>query len=492
MIDKKLNRGIFILFISSMLSAFGCTDAKNNTDTNNIADTDSDFDTNSSDADTDSNFDIGSDSDIDTDSGISNLPKGQAIYFVSPSGNDNNPGTIDDPFLTLTKARDAVRTINNDMTGDIYVYLRGGDYRITDTVSFTTQDSGTNGFKIFYKAYPEEIPILNGSVPVTNWEYHSDGIYKASLKRSYKLRNLYVNDQRAFMTSKKITSIGGYGTNSITAGEADWAWTSGTNSDGAQYSIWDMPEVASNRDDLEIVNGTTWNENIVCVRDVITTFENNRALLFQQPYGSIAQLPGWGAGFSVNGTHTVYNAYEFLDSPGEFYFDKSTQTLYYYPRQNEDMSTGKVEAPFIEKLLDISGVSNNDRIHDITFQGIIFANTDYNLYQVGDSHGKATCQGSTIYRAYGDGNWHNSKYEITDTPPGMINVNSAKSIDFLDNVVKHSGSEGISMINDVINSNITGNLITDIAGSGLTIGSPQHIYIGDGGEHALYAPGVEG
>ncbi len=60
------------------------------------------------------------------------------------------------------------------------------------------------------------------------------------------------------------------------------------------------------------------------------------------------------------------------------------------------------------------------------------------------------------------------------------------------NVVKHSGDDGISMINDVINSNIIGNYITDIAGSGITIAHPQHVYIGDGGAHEKFAKGVEG
>ena len=71
-------------------------------------------------------------------------------------------------------------------------------------------------------------------------------------------------------------------------------------------------------------------------------------------------------------------------------------------------------------------------------------------------------------------------------------MNSADSIDIVGNVVKHSGDEGVSMINDVINSNIIGNYITDIAGSGITIAHPQHVYIGDGGAHEKFAPGIEG
>ena len=142
----------------------------------------------------------------------------------------------------------------------------------------------------------------------------SGSVYKAALARSTKLRNLYVNDARASLTRKTVTSQGGTGTYSVTSGQASWAWASGSNSDGAKYKTTDVPAIAANKDDLEIVNGTTWNENIVCVRDVVTTSDSYRGLLFQQPYGAIAQLPGWSAGFSVSGTHTIYNAFELLNA----------------------------------------------------------------------------------------------------------------------------------------------------------------------------------
>jgi hypothetical protein len=294
------------------------------------------------------------------------------------------------------------------------------------------------------------------------------------------------------LTRKTVTSQGGTGTYSVTSGQASWAWASGSNSDGAKYRTADVPAIAANKDDLEIVNGTTWNENIVCVRDVVTTSDNFRGLLFQQPYGAIAQLPGWNAGFSVSGSHTIYNAFELLNAAGQFYFDKTTGTLYYYPRPGEDMATADVEAPAVETLVAIAGTSNTNRVKNLTFQGLTFAHTDYSLPAVGGSRGKASVQGATVFIAYGDGNWHNSKYEITDTLPGMITVNSADAISFVGNTIKHSGSEGMAMINDVVNSTIAGNYITDIAGSGITVGHPQHVYLGDTGAHAKYAPGVEG
>jgi hypothetical protein len=415
----------------------------------------------------------------------------QAAYYVSPTGSDSNPGTMESPFQTITKARDVVRTINTNMSGDIYVYLRGGTYNITSTITFSPQDSGTNGYRVYYQAYPGETPVLNGATKVTGWTQHSGNIYKATLNRSTKLRNLYVNDQRALMASKTVTARGGYGTYSVTAGQAAWAWTSGSKSDGVNYNSGDVPNIASNKNDLEIVNGTTWNENIVCTRDVITN-GNYRTLLLQQPYGAIAQTPGWGAAFTSSGTHTIYNAFEFLNSPGQFYFDKTTKTLYYYIRSGENMATADVEAPVVEKLISIAGTSTTNRVKNITFQGITFANTDFSLVNVGGSYGKSTCQAAQAFIAFYNDNWHNTKYDLVDTLPGMINVTSSDSINFISNIVKHSGSDGISMTNDVINSNITGNYITDITSSGITVGHPQHVYIGDGGNHAKYAPGVEG
>jgi hypothetical protein len=110
----------------------------------------------------------------------------QATYYVSPTGSDSNPGTLTAPFQTIAKARDVVRTINSNMTGDIYIYLRGGNYSITSTVTFGPQDSGTNGYRIYYQAYQGETPILNGATKVTGWTQHSGNIYKAALNRSTK------------------------------------------------------------------------------------------------------------------------------------------------------------------------------------------------------------------------------------------------------------------------------------------------------------------
>ena len=39
-------------------------------------------------------------------------------FFVSPAGKDTNAGTADAPFQTITRARDAVRAVSTNMTGE--------------------------------------------------------------------------------------------------------------------------------------------------------------------------------------------------------------------------------------------------------------------------------------------------------------------------------------------------------------------------------------
>lgn len=415
------------------------------------------------------------------------------VFYVSPDGSDSGDGSAASPFATITAARDAVREINGDMSRDITVYLRGGDYRITEAIEFDKRDSATNGHRISYKAYPGETPVINGAKKVTGWTKYNDKLYAAPLDRDYKLRNLYVNDKRANMGSVTVNSIDGSGSYGITQGQADWAWASGVKSDGIDYNANDIPRIPSNYDDLEIINGTTWNENIVCTRDV--KYNNGvLTLLLQQPYGAIAQTPGWNAGFAVKGTHTIYNSFSFVNDPGEFYFDKTDKVLYYYPRQGEDMSTADVEAPFADQLIVIKGDSTSDRVTGLDFNGITFANTDFQLTNVAGSHGKTTCQAAQSYTAFADSDWHKYKYEMADTLPAAVHITNSSSINLTGNVVKHTGADGISMNNDVIDSNVTGNYITDITSSGITIGHPQHIYIGDASwnNHEKFPVGVEG
>jgi hypothetical protein len=427
---------------------------------------------------------------------ISQSPASAAVqetYYVAPDGNDSNPGTLQSPFKTVQRARDAVRTVNASMTGDINVYLRGGRYPVTSTVEFGASDSGTNGYRISYAAYPGETPVLDGGVQVSGWTQHSGNIWKAPLDRSTKLRTLYVNDKRAQMATKTINSGGCYGTYNVTAGQASWAWESGSQCDGAKYNPNDFPAISRNQDDIEIETGTTWTTAIVSVRQV-TTDGANRVALFQQPGAAIAQ-GSFNGNAQVGGSHKLMNAYEFLDAPGEFYFDKCSKTVYYYKASSEDMSTASVYAPNnVTTVLRVAGASTSSHARNITFSGLTVEHSDWNLFNVAGSSFKQAQQGNLGAQAYAKGNFHVYYYRNVDVTPGIVQVQNADGILLQRNRVQHTGADGISMVNDVQNTQLIGNYTNDVAGSAIDVGHPQHVYIGDGTStnREKYSAQVEG
>ena len=83
---------------------------------------------------------------------------GGATYYVSPTGDDSNPGTITQPWATIQHAADVM------VAGDT-VLIRGGIYN--EHVSTGNNGNATYGYIVF-SAYPGETPVIDGT-GVTTW-----------------------------------------------------------------------------------------------------------------------------------------------------------------------------------------------------------------------------------------------------------------------------------------------------------------------------------
>jgi hypothetical protein len=80
-----------------------------------------------------------------------------ADYYVAPSGNDSNAGTMAAPFATVERGQQAASA------GDT-VYVRGGVYMFSSssrTVGVSFSKAGTQSNPIRYFAYPGETPIFD-------------------------------------------------------------------------------------------------------------------------------------------------------------------------------------------------------------------------------------------------------------------------------------------------------------------------------------------
>ncbi len=86
-----------------------------------------------------------------------------ATYYVATTGSDTNPGTIDQPFLTLAKAVGLSTVVFSP--GDT-ILVRGGVYTLAATV--TISRSGLTNARYHLLAYPGERPLLNCSGQATS------------------------------------------------------------------------------------------------------------------------------------------------------------------------------------------------------------------------------------------------------------------------------------------------------------------------------------
>ena len=101
-----------------------------------------------------------------------------ADFFVSPQGNDRwtgklgapNAAATDGPFATLGRARTAVRVVKSGQYRDIFVLIRGGEYRLAATEVFTPSDGHYDSFAVHYMAYPGEEPVFSSDLDVSGWQ----------------------------------------------------------------------------------------------------------------------------------------------------------------------------------------------------------------------------------------------------------------------------------------------------------------------------------
>ena len=94
-----------------------------------------------------------------------------AEFYVSVGGRDSNPGTLQEPFATVVRARDEVRKrVASGLNEDVTVFIRSGTYTLTETLVFGVEDSASAGRAITYAAYRDERPLISSGVEISGWK----------------------------------------------------------------------------------------------------------------------------------------------------------------------------------------------------------------------------------------------------------------------------------------------------------------------------------
>ena len=302
----------------------------------------------------------------------------QATFYVAPDGSDSNKGTKEAPFKTITQAQKAVRAINGTMTGDIEVILRDGTYQLPATVNFTEEDGGKDGNYVRYKAADGETPLITGGIPMSGWTIHDEknNIWKVEGVDA-RFRQLYVNNKKAIRARMpNLKSNGDH--NFFRLNKVDSAGSAFLlNSSDVKSTEWKNPKK------VEIHLMIAWAESILRLDKIssqgnVLKFEAQdpeRSKLFRRKY------PMLGTAFMSNPpkqqVYYLENAYEFIDQPGEWYLDESTNTLYYKAREGENMATANAVAPRVNTLFSILGKDTKSKVGYMAFEGLTFAHSNY-------------------------------------------------------------------------------------------------------------------
>ncbi len=112
-----------------------------------------------------------------------------ADLHVSVSAPDGGTGTETAPYKTIQAAASVAKP------GD-KVIIHAGTYRETVTPAF----SGTANARITYMTYNNDLVIIDGTDPVTNWTLHSGNIYRAKMSWDLGGENqVFVDDKMAHL-----------------------------------------------------------------------------------------------------------------------------------------------------------------------------------------------------------------------------------------------------------------------------------------------------
>ncbi|MFD2329879.1 Ig-like domain-containing protein [Cohnella sp. GCM10020058] len=355
----------------------------------------------------------------------------QAAFYVSPDGDDDNPGTEALPFATLQKAQASVRDAKDVMTGDIVVYMRGGSYVLSAPLVLDEEDSGTSGHRVIFAAYENEKPVIEGGRDLTGWTlYDAEKNIYAAPAADLQTRQLYINGIRAIRARMEAPLTHAVKT------------AAGYTSDDLWLADLDRP------DDVESVFKAAWTSPRISVTGI--TYQGGKAAI-------ALNSALWSAVKDRSHLEQWYleNAYAFIDQAGEWYLDDQSETIYYKPRPGENMATARVTAPVLENLVNIEGSSVDTLAGNIRFEGIGFAYT-------------------TWMQPTSEGGWNdeqnNYKVNTYEMPEAAVNVQYAHDIWFERCDFSKMGGTGINLLKGVQNQRIEGNRFFDISGSAVNAG----------------------
>ncbi len=401
--------------------------------------------------------------------------------WVSPTGNDNNKGTREAPFQTIEKAvkqaREWRRLHNPEANGGIYIHLTEGVYFQEKTLFLRPEDSGTAQSPTVIES--EGRAVISGGLQVTGWKPLADVDSRLAdsvrnkiwIAEAPRIGNRHLEFRQMWVNGKKTQRASQF---------ADGVMERMLNFNPQEQTITiPTPKVKGLEDasSLEMIVHQRWAIAILRVRSMEARGDST-IVRFHEPESHLEFAHPWPqpviGGEKGNSSFCLVNDLALLDEPGEWYQEYPSGRIYYYPRENEDMSQATVIAPALEKLVMVDG-SLERPIQHIQFRNVHFEHAAWNRPSY---EGHVTLQGGfrllDAYKLAVPGLPEKASLENQAwiaRPEAAITVKGSNHIDFDGCVFQHMGATGLDYEWAVSDSKVSSCRFTDIGGSALLIGA---------------------
>ncbi len=323
--------------------------------------------------------------------------------YVAVDGNDQNSGTREQPFSTIARARDAIRSQRASgglPTGGVTVWIRGGIYELHEPLVLDKQDSAEEDAPIVYRAMEGEKVQLTGSRQVSDFRSVTDESILTRLDVAARghvlvadLRTNGVEDlgqvaaagkrlevffhdrpmQLARWPNEGFTQI----VNVIGATPRSIHGIAGTKEGWFTYE-GDRPSRWSGEPDVWLHGYWFWDwsdslERIASVDAVAKTIR------LEPPYHQY--------GYRKGQRYYALNCLCELDRPGEWYVDREQGLLYFWPPGSID--SGRVTVSLLPELLRIQNCTG------VVFRDLVFEQSRATAIKIVDCH-QCRIEGCTI------------------------------------------------------------------------------------------------
>jgi len=402
--------------------------------------------------------------------------------FVSLQGNDFWSGKLespdnekkDGPFKTILRAKEEVRNLKNKITsGKIEIIFKAGEYLIDTPISFDEMDGSKNGVSIIYRANDNEKVTFTGAIGISGFTKLKDESILSRIQKKIRdkmvelnLKTLGITDygrlkpqgfgripkkplQMELFYNNKPMLLAQYPNKEwLTIAQVPQSGDELKNKGheptlrygvpvGRHYGYFKIddnrPQSWKESDDVWMHGYWTW--DWADAYDKVKSFDKKKNLV-------VVDTPYSHYGYTQGQRFRFINILEEIDSPGEYYIDRNSGKLYFYPPS--DIKTGKA---YVTALNDWMLSFNNSS--NISFQNITFECSRAGAVKIRD--GKNINFSGCIFRNFGnepivmEGGFNNgiASCDIYDNAAGGITIEAGDRItltpagNYVDNCTFH-------------------------------------------------------